>query len=302
MHDPNRPSLAKWPFFAGDALLLGAAYFVYARSELPMGAGQLAVAVFCVAAGALLSITPFLLEYRGLVRVWEAAALTSVVEQVRNLEALAVEIRHATAQWQNVQDGADKTVAAAQGIAERMAAEVKSFSEFMQRVNDTEKANLRLEVEKLRRGEGDWLQILVRMLDHVYALHQAGLRSRQPTLIEQLTHFQNACREAARRVGLTPFSAEPDEPFDPKRHQAVEGNGQPPDAARVGETVATGYTFQGRFLRAALVRLRDPEPGQTAAPDPAADAAPADDATPAAADQQNSPPMSNNSHQGSPAE
>ena len=34
--------------------------------------------------------------------------------------------------------------------AERMAAEVREFSEFQQKMNDTEKATLRLEVEKLR--------------------------------------------------------------------------------------------------------------------------------------------------------
>jgi hypothetical protein len=137
-----------------------------------------------------------------------------------------------------------------------MTAEVKSFSEFMERANDTEKANLRLEAEKLRRVEGEWLAILVRVLDHVYALHQAGLRSRQPSLVEQLTHFQNACLDAARRVGLAPFSPAPDEAFDTQRHQAAESNGKPPDGAVVSQTLATGYTFQGRFLRPALVRLR----------------------------------------------
>ncbi len=262
MHDPIRPRLPKWPFFAGDALLLGAAYFIYARSELPMSQGQMALAALCVAAGALFGIVPFLLEYRVMARVAEAAGLTTVISQVQKLEDLAAEIRNATAQWQAVQEQADRTVDAAQSIAERMTAEVKSFAEFMQRVNDTEKANLRLEVDKLRRGEGEWLAILVRVLDHVYALHQAGLRSRQPSLMEQLTHFQNACLDAARRVGLAPFSPEPDEPFDTQRHQAVDANGKAPDGALVSQTLATGYTFQGRFLRPALVRLRGDEPGQ----------------------------------------
>jgi molecular chaperone GrpE (heat shock protein) len=259
MRDSIPPRLAKWPFFTGDALLLGAAYFIYARSELPMSQGQMALAALCVAAGALLAVVPFLLEYRVMARVAEAAGLTTVISQVQKLEDLAAEIRNSTGLWQTVQEQADKTAAAAQSIAEGMAAEVKSFSEFMQRANDTEKANLRLEVEKLRRGEGEWLQILVRVLDHVYALHQAGLRSGQPGLIEQLTHFQNACLDAARRVGLAPFSPQADEPFDAQRHQAADGDGKPPDGAVVGLTLATGYTFQGRFLRPALVRLRGDE-------------------------------------------
>ena len=267
MREPIPPRLPKWPFLAGDALLLGSAYFIYARSELPLGQWQLAWAVFCVAAGAALGVAPFLLEYRALVRIAEAAALTTVMAQVQKLEALAGEIRTATGQWETVQEQADKTAAAALGIAERMTAEVQSFNEFMQRVNDTEKANLRLEVEKLRRGEGEWLNILVRVLDHVYALHQAALRSGQPNLIEQLTHFQEACRDAARRVGLAPFSAEPDESFDAGRHQWSEGDGKPPDGAVVEETLASGYTFQGRMIRAAVVRLRQggrPAPADSA--------------------------------------
>ena len=35
----------------------------------------------------------------------------------------------------------------------------------------------------------------------------------------------------------------------------MEGHTAPPEGATVAETVATGYTFQGRLLRPALVRL-----------------------------------------------
>jgi molecular chaperone GrpE (heat shock protein) len=270
MRDLIPPRVPKWPFFTGDALLLGAAYFIYARSELPMNEGEMALAALCVAAGALFGVVPFLVEYRVVARVAEAAGLTTVVSQLQRLDELAAEIRGATGLWQTVQEQADKTVAAAESIAQRMTAEVKSFSEFMQRANDTEKANLRLEAEKLRRGEGDWLAVLVRVLDHVYALHQAGLRSGQPALMEQLTHFRNACLDTARRVGLAPFGAEPDEPFDAQRHQAADADGKPSEGALVSQTLATGYTFQGRFLRPALVHLRGNEPGQAVlAADPA---------------------------------
>jgi molecular chaperone GrpE (heat shock protein) len=109
----------------------------------------------------------------------------------------------------------------------------------------------------MQRGEKDWIQVSVRMLDHVYALHLGAVRSGQPNLIAQLSNFQNACRDAARRVGLTPFAAEPAEPFDEQRHQLLEGQKTPADGAVIAETLATGYTFQGRLLRPALVRLRE---------------------------------------------
>ncbi len=260
MRNPMEPKLAKWPFFMGDMLLLGAAYFLCSHTPLPMGGGAGGLLVLCVAGGAGLSILPFLLEYRALVRLAEAGQLTTVVAQIRNVETVAAQISGATSQWQTVHEEATKLAGTAKGIAERMGAEVRAFTEFMQRVNDSEKATLRLEAEKLRRAETDWLQVLVRLLDHVYALHLGAVRSGQQPLIEQLTNFQNACRDTVRRVGLTPFVGEASEPFDAQRHRAFDQQEKPSDGAKIAETVATGYTFQGRLLRPALVRLQNGPP------------------------------------------
>ncbi len=222
-----------------------------------MGTLELCVAAGCVAAGAALSIVPFVLEYKALVKIAETSAVSSIVSQVQGMQSVAAQIADATARWQTAQDAAEKTATAAKQMAEKMAGEVTAFTEFMQRINDSEKSTMRLEVEKLRKGEQDWLQVLVRMLDHVHALHAGAVRSGQPNLIEQLTHFQNACRDAARRVGLVPFVAASMEPFDAQRHQVMDGDGKPSPGAAVAEMVATGYTFQGRMLRPALVRLQN---------------------------------------------
>jgi molecular chaperone GrpE (heat shock protein) len=255
MRDQSEFKLHKLPFFIGDAMLLGAAFFIYFQSKLPMGAWQIFFIVVCVAGGAVLGIMPFLLEYRLAMKLAQANALADVVPQIQNVHGVAQQISSATSQWQSVQEQADKTAGLAKQLSERMSAEVKGFTEFMQRSNDTEKANLRLEVEKLRRMETDWLQVLVRMLDHVYALHQGAVRSGAPKLIEQLGHFQTACRDAARRVGLVPYAANAAEPFDAQKHQLVDVEAKASPGATVSETVASGYTFQGRLIRPALVRL-----------------------------------------------
>ena len=257
MSDLIAPKLSKWPFFAGDAILLGTAYFIGYQSHFVLGHWELCFVVLCVLGGALLGILPFLFEYDALVKVTEAGALNTAVAVLKNLEATAGQISGATGKWQEAHEQAEKTATAAREVAERMTGEVQAFTEFMKRANDSERANLRLEVEKLRRGESEWLQVLVRMLDHVFALHVGASRSGQPRLIEQVGHFQTACRDAARRVGLTPFTASEAEPFDAERHQLVGENATAPAGAVVGETVATGYTYQGRLLRPALVRLRE---------------------------------------------
>ena len=255
MSDSIAPKLTKWPFFVGDALLLGTAFLIGIQSKFVLGHWELCFVVLCVAGGALLGIAPFLLEYDALVKVAEAGALNTVVSQLKNLEGIANQISGATGKWQEAQEQAGKTAVTAKEIAERMTGEVQAFTEFMKRANDSERATLRLEVEKLKRGEGEWLQVLVRMLDHVYALHQGASRSGQPKLAEQVGNFQMACRDSARRVGLTPFTASEGELFDAQRHQLVEEGAKAPADAVVAETIATGYTFQGRLVRPALVRL-----------------------------------------------
>jgi len=272
MSDLSVPKLSKWPFFLGDALLLGMAGFIALQNGFTLGHWELCFVVLSVAAGALLGITPFVLEYDALVKLAEADALTTVVSQLHNLEGIAAQITGATGRWQDAQDQADLTARSAKEIADRMTAEAQSFTEFMQKASDSERATLRLEVEKLRRAEADWLHVLVRMLDHIFALHQGALRSGQPGLIEQLGNFQNACRDAARRVGLTPFAANEAEPFDPQRHKLFDGATKPAPDAVVAQTIATGYTLQGRLIRPALVSLRE----NPAAAPPASEPAPAE--------------------------
>jgi len=279
MSDRLTPTLAKWPFLAGDVLLLSTAAFVVWQPRRLSGL-TLWECVLCagaVAVGALLCVTPFILEYRALVKLSEAETLAGTLKQLQNLEAVANNVSAATAQWQGVQDLSGQAVKNAKEIADQMAAEAAAFREFLEKANDSERATLRLEVEKLHRAQGDWLQVVVRMLDHVFALHKAAVRSGKPEVIEQVNHFQEACRDIARRVGLVPFEAAPDEAFDAARHRLLDDQIAPSPGALVSETIATGYTFQGQPLRPALVTLKtavekgsEETPGRAAsAPQPA---------------------------------
>ena len=264
MSNRIEPKLPKWPFFIlGDAALLGLAWFIYAQSKPSMGHWQAALFLFSGALGSVLAITPFVLEYRAAVKMVETGVFVSTVSQIQNLDLLARQIGNATAQWQGVQELSSGSVAAAKNIAERMTAETAAFTEFMQKANNAEKANLRLELEKLRRAENEWLQIVIRMLDHTYALHKAALRSGQPGLIEQLGNFQKCLPGGTlRRTGL------------------LHSNTWPPTRnSRSG--IASIHRFPGRLhgqpaspryhrhraspikaglIRAALVSLQNPPP------------------------------------------
>jgi molecular chaperone GrpE (heat shock protein) len=258
MNERRLPSMTKWPYYVADVVLAVLAIWIVKHYPHPLPFWPATLMVGCVVVAAALGIWPHRMEYQTAVQFAEADGLADAIKEVRNVQAVAEQIRLATGQWQGVQEHSAKTVAAAKEVSERITAEAQAFAEFMQKANDSEKASLRLEVEKLRRSESQWLQVLVLLLDHVFALHQAGSRSGQPNLEAQLGRFQEACRDVVRRVGLSPFEAGSDEPFDTGKHQVPEGQPQPEPGARIAQTLAAGYTFQGQLIRRSLVALRQP--------------------------------------------
>jgi len=269
MSDRSAPKLPKWPFFLADVMLLGAAWLVFWQSQTPRTVWVAFLCAALVALGAVLGVTPFLLEYRAAMKLAAADRLTNAVLQIQNIEIIGRQITNASANWQTAHEHSIQAVEAAREIAERITTEARAFSEFLKKSNETEKNHLRLEVDKLRRTENEWLQIVVGILDHIFALFRAAGRSGQANLVEQLGHFQNACRDIARRVGLVPFMALPGEPYDSKVHQLAEANLVPAAEARIAETLATGYSFQGQLVRPALVALQKselPVPPATAGP------------------------------------
>ncbi len=261
------PKLPKWPFLLSDLLLLGCAYGVIRYSQAPLDFGRLALVVMAVALGAACAIYPFVHEFRLACKLAEAGSLATATAQIGNLERLMSQIGAATARWQVVQEAADQTAANATQIAGIISTEVKAFHEFMHKANDTERSTLRLEVEKMRRQEGDWLHASVHILDHVYALNQSAIRSGQPQLIENLGAFQTACREIVRRLGLVAFGAKPAEPFDKLKHRLPEGDAEQATGLPVTENVACGYTYQGRLLRPAVVKVQAGDAAPASAPE-----------------------------------
>jgi molecular chaperone GrpE (heat shock protein) len=269
MNEVSDWKVPKWPFLSAYALLVAAAFALIYQAQHPIP-----LAIGCLALGAVLGCLPYVLEYRATSKLVETNALGTVAEKLQDLQKCSAQISAATDQWALVQEttkgNSDKTVAAAREIAERITGEIREFNEFQIKLNDTEKAALRLEVDKFRRAEGEWIQVVARILDHIFALHNAATRAGNAELIDQIGNFQNACREAARRVGLAPFQVAPDEKFDARLHRA-HGVENPPADAVVAETLAPGVTYQGRLLRQALVRLHDPNAPAANAPEDNAD-------------------------------
>ena len=256
------PRTPKWPYLLADVILVATAAAVAWKAAPVWTWKEISLVGGLTGLGAWIFIQPFQKDHEAAVKLFEQVNLASAAEKLGSLDKTAQQIAAATAQWQDIQTLSNKTVNAAGDITQRIAAEAKSFSEFLARANDGEKANLRLEIEKLRRGEKDSLQVVIHLMDHCFALFQAAMSSGQPQLIQQIGNYRNACIDATRRVGILPYEAQPGEPFDADRHEVADGS-KATEGATVERTIAWGYTFQGAGIRRIQVALASPS-GSTA--------------------------------------
>jgi molecular chaperone GrpE (heat shock protein) len=264
MSERDAPSSARWwfyvPFLLGDLILIGAAVWICRQGNRPLLPPEVWGLTFCLVMGAWLAVWPFLARHRAELRMLELEGLKTTLEQLQRLEEVAQSINAATGNWQTAHEHSVEAVNSARGVMERMAAETKEFFAFLEKADQAERSHLRLEVEKLRRAEAEWVQVLVRIMDHVYALYGAGVRSGQTNLIEQLGAFQQACRDIARRIGFVPLVAAPGTPFDSSLHQLPRPDTPVPPGTVIAETIATGYSYQGQVLRIPVVSVHSGEP------------------------------------------
>ena len=267
MSESSVPRMQKWPFFLGDVVALIACFAVYNMGGETFETGKAAACIVCLVFGAVLAVYPFIQEYRLDARFAEADQLAQVSEFMTQLEKVRNSVTVATAHLETAQDYSEKTIQSCREIAERMTEEAKAFADFMAKANDAEKSHLQLEVDKLRQGEAEWVKTSTVLLDETFRIHRAAAQAGNLRVADQLAKFQSVCRAAAGRVGLVPFEAEFGEPFNSETHALPEPGMEAPEDARVGATLAPGYTYLRRPLRPAIVQLQGaPQTGESPAP------------------------------------
>ena len=137
MSEPTAPKIPKWPFIVGDAALLLTAIFLLNKIEGDFGLLEAFWCLACVAGGAWIMVIPFLKEFQAKAELTEARELANSVDKITSLEALAKRIENATEQWLHVEDRANEINGTSKQIADKINAEAREFSEFLQKANDT---------------------------------------------------------------------------------------------------------------------------------------------------------------------
>lgn len=255
MSETMGPTVSKWPFLLGDILLLGVAAGIAWQCRIgamPYSPAYVGLIVAAVALGAWMLCRPFLREHEAAIRASEQTNLAGTLTQIRHLEGVGQQVAGAAAQLTAAGQSLSGVEEAARELTAKISQERHQFAQFLQNVNDQEKQNTRLELEKLRRGEQEGLQVIVHLLDHTYALFQAGARSGQPGLVQQLGNFRAACLDSVRRLGLVSHEAEPGSGFNPDAHETHDGQ-EASVGTPIAGTFACGYTFRGAPLRRIVV-------------------------------------------------
>ena len=260
----SSPSVVKWPFLLADFSVLvaaaGLAWLAHNR-ELPWSLGLAAVIAAAVMAGAWILITPFLRDHDARLKLQEQAGLADTVAQIRQMEKVAASVATTSNQVASSQTGLTNAIEASRSLVGVMHEERQAFTEFLQRRDDQERQTMRLELDKLRRGEEETMKEICHLLDHNYAVFLAGQRSGQPAVAQQLANYRAVCLDSVRRLGIVAHEAVVGEGFNPDFHQTWDGQPPAPES-RITGTVACGYTIRSLPVRPIIVSVDTAVPGK----------------------------------------
>jgi hypothetical protein len=211
------PRLPKWPFFVGDASLLGLAWMIASRSPNPFVPGPLIAIVACVVVGAVLATYPFVIEYT---RAQEAA----LDDRQRSLEVLSRTVATSAEQVSIAANGlheitelAQRTLRTAESLPQKLQDKTSTLLARFDTTWADEREELEKELTRLRTAEGDRLEAAIDKI----ARTLAELARLEATVQQHLA----ACAETIVKASATPtalaISAHPD-PVAPAIGTSIE--------------------------------------------------------------------------------
>lgn len=154
------PKLPKWPFLVGDAVLLGAAWFIVNRVPGVLTTQAMAAATTCVVFAAILGAIPFLTDYA-------RRQDTALDERQRGLEALSRTINTAAEQISIAANGLNeltdlthKNLKQAEQLPHKLQEKIAEFNAQLDNERENEREELEKELVELRTSETERLQTI----------------------------------------------------------------------------------------------------------------------------------------------
>ena len=153
----NAPRLSKLPFILGDIALLALASFIAARHSDPISALPLFFITFCVVAGIVALMIPFLVNYARDQEDTASALRHELGEQFKRLIAASEHLQNSTIQLKSIEEVATKNVQAAESLPYRLQERIAEFNQQLLAAENKDKARLEQELARLRSAESERL-------------------------------------------------------------------------------------------------------------------------------------------------
>ncbi|MEZ5274744.1 MAG: hypothetical protein R3F07_00025 [Opitutaceae bacterium] len=114
-------TIAKWPFFLGDAVFLAAMIALLALADRPISGSVAAAAVVCLICGVALTLIPFLIENENRVRLAETSGSASDGHHLRKLSALAEQLSNSVSRSQSSTEQVERALTSIEETNDRLA-------------------------------------------------------------------------------------------------------------------------------------------------------------------------------------
>jgi hypothetical protein len=159
MNLPNEaPRLPLWPFLAGDAILLLAAWLLASQAPSPLDTATLATVAILVGIGAFVALIPFLLNYARRQDTLLIERQNQIAALARDITATAEQISIASGSLQGIAESATRLLKHADQLPARLQEKINEFKTRLNEVAVAENEALAQEINMLRASETERLE------------------------------------------------------------------------------------------------------------------------------------------------
>jgi hypothetical protein len=212
MNLPNEaPRLPLWPFLAGDAILLLAAWLIATQAPSPLDTATLAAIAILVGIGAFVVLIPFLLNYTRRQDMLLIERQNQIAALARDTAAAAEQISIAVGSLHGIAESAARLLKHADQLPARLQEKINEFKTQLNEVAVVENEALAQEINTLRASETERLETaLAAIRDAAVELATLETAARQHAVStkDALAGTSAAARESAAALAAGQALAE----------------------------------------------------------------------------------------------
>jgi hypothetical protein len=167
-HDPaTPPTVARWPFYLGDIILLGIACISILYGGVPLPAANVVIAVACTLAGIGLLLAPYLLEYEAKLKIAVQSSRELSEAQAKRLVHVAEQLNNVVSRSQSTEEQAGAALGNLEELSDKLAAQIDDLSQAIGREKESNEKDPTGEIRTLLHERGRQIEGLAVKLSSI---------------------------------------------------------------------------------------------------------------------------------------